>query len=178
MSIRAAITAILASIALVGCGNLSTRDTLELVIEVASLRMETTSAMVRDAKIPREVAIERLDFAQKAVLAMDEGLTLIEACAKEGGGCDLVKLRTSLGIRALDELEARLLRASEYNKAEVAGAAAIVLRIVQASQQPSPETAADVTRLRAMVTRFRAATVALAATLQQSGSNPAKLRLF
>ena len=164
--IRALLSTIAAS-SIAACGSLSTQDTLELVVDVAAQRVDRTSNLVIKSAIPLDVARERLSRAQQASAALAEAQTLVETCAGQGGKCDLVKLRGELGAVALDQLEERLMRAGEFDKAEAAGAAAIVLRIVQASQGgQTPENAANLDRLRAVIARFNAAVGRLATALK------------
>lgn len=158
------------ALALVGCAGLNA-DKLELVVDVASLRVDRTTSMLQSKAIPVDVAKDRYDFASKAVEALEKAVTVIDTCALQGGKCDVVKLRNELGAQALEQLEERLARSGDFDKAEAAGAAAIVVRLMTANSSGdgvSLQDAIDTSRLKALTARFKAAVARLGAVL---GSN-------
>lgn len=156
----------LASLLSVGCAGVN-MDKLELVVDVATLRVDRTTNLVQSKAIPVEIAKDRYAFASRAVEALDKAVAVIDACGSQGGKCDVVRLRNELGAQALEQLEERLARSGDFDKAEAAGAAAIVVRIMSssASEEAGIAAAMDTSRLKTITARFKAATVRLGTAL-------------
>ena len=150
-----------------GCAGMNV-DKLELVVDVATLRVDRTTSMVQSKAIPVDVAKDRFSFASRAAEALEKAVAVIDTCAAQGGKCDVVRLRNELGAQALEQLEERLARSGDFDKAEAAGAAAIVVRLMTANtsgEGVSLQDAMDTSRLKTLATRFRAAVTRLGTAL-------------
>lgn len=158
--------AALAAALLVGCAQfreLPRQDQLSLVVDVITLRVDRTTALVTKGVMTKAEGQKRLELAVQAANALQSAQSVIVACEGAAGKCDLAKVRKELGGAALDRLEEHLIKSGDLEQAEVIGAARIVYTLMQGSATPGTgETYSNIlapliARFEASVGRLRAA---------------------